>query len=113
MEHIILFEDDEDELKLPARYEVCRRCDGKGTHVNPAVDGHGISPEEFVEDPDFEEAYFSGRYDVNCYECSGKCVVLVVYEELCTENDLKIYHQHLQDEATDRAIETMELRMGA
>ena len=52
------------EVELPAKFEVCSRCDGNGKHVSPAIDGNGISREQFEEDPDFEQAYFSGRYDV-------------------------------------------------
>jgi hypothetical protein len=33
--------------------------------------------EEFDEDPDFEEAYFRGVYDVKCHTCDGLRVVLV------------------------------------
>ena len=49
-----------EEIELPVKMAVCPRCDGKGTHVNPAIDGHGISPEEFRDDPEFGEAYFRG-----------------------------------------------------
>lgn len=63
---------------FPAAFEVCSRCGGKGTHVNPNIDGHGISPDEFADDPDFAEAYFSGRYDVRCYQCDGLRVMPAV-----------------------------------
>lgn len=56
-------------------FRVCPTCEGYGTHVNPSIDAHGIGREEFDEDPDFEEAYFSGAYDVTCGECSGQRVV--------------------------------------
>ena len=62
-------------LELPGKYEICPRCAGEGKIVNPNVDGHGISPEEFAEDPDFKEAYFSGVYDIACTECNGQRVV--------------------------------------
>jgi len=63
------------EVSLPGRYEVCPRCGGKGSIVNPAVDGNGLSDRDFEEDPDFEEAYFSGVYDIPCLECFGKKVI--------------------------------------
>jgi hypothetical protein len=56
-------------------YEVCPRCRGEGKHVNPSIDSHGLSREDFDQDPDFEEDYFSGVYDVPCYVCSGARVV--------------------------------------
>ncbi len=63
-----------EEVQIPTKFEVCSRCRGKGTHVNPAVDGNGIGQEEFDEDPDFQEAYFSGVYDVTCQKCEGERV---------------------------------------
>lgn len=69
------------EVEFPAKFEVCERCRGKGSHCNPAIDGNGLSREDFDEDPDFEEAYFRGDYDVSCYECKGLRVVPVVDEE--------------------------------
>ena len=63
------------EVEVPFRFVVCPTCDGTGHHVNPSVDAHGISPEEFAEDPDFAEDYMSGVYDVPCYECDGQRVV--------------------------------------
>ena len=73
------YEDDQDGIevteKLPCIAEVCGTCRGKGTHVNPSIDAHGIGREEFDEDPDFHEDYFRGVYDVTCYECGGNKVV--------------------------------------
>jgi DnaJ-class molecular chaperone len=65
------------ELMLPgtSKNVICSRCDGEGVHCNPAIDGHGISPEEFDEDPDFRENYFSGVYDVRCEECHGEKII--------------------------------------
>ena len=64
-------------VTIPVQWAVCPTCDGAGAHVNPSIDAGGISPEEFANDPDFEEAYRSGRYDVPCYECGGRRVVAV------------------------------------
>jgi hypothetical protein len=61
-------------------YDVCDVCDGKGKHVNPAIDAHGISMQEFDEDPDFEASYWHGHYDVTCYRCGGKRVIPVPVE---------------------------------
>jgi RecJ-like exonuclease len=46
--------------EIPAVYEVCDVCEGKGTHVNPSIDSHGLSAED---------------YDVSCVSCNGKRVV--------------------------------------
>lgn len=67
--------DEEITTDLPVVYSVCPRCEGTGTHVNPAIDGNGLTREDFDEDPDFRDDYMSGVYDVACYECGGKRVV--------------------------------------
>lgn len=65
-----------EEYGVPAtRKAVCPSCRGHGKYVNPFVDGNGISAEEFYQDPEFAEAYFSGVYDVVCEECQGTNVV--------------------------------------
>ena len=73
-------------LTLPGKYEVCDRCRGKGTHVNPSIDEHGITQEEFDQDPGFQEDYMSGVYDVQCYECKGERVVMVIDRELMVDH---------------------------
>ena len=58
-------------VSLPIRFEVCSTCCGRGSTVNPSVDGDGWTREQFDEDPDFEESYFNGDYDVTCRTCHG------------------------------------------
>ena len=82
--HDIKLDFDEVEVTLPGKYEVCPKCEGRGSIVNPSVDGNGISPEQFAEDPDFEEAYFAGVYDIKCPECHGQRVVAVPDVRSCT-----------------------------
>jgi len=72
---IILIDDDEGEVELTLEWAVCETCGGNGTHVNPSIDSHGLSDEDFVEDPDFAESYFSGSYNIPCNECGGRRVV--------------------------------------
>lgn len=100
------------EIELPARYEVCSRCEGKGTHVNPAIDGNGLTREDFAEDPDFEEAYFEGRYDIACLDCEGARVVPVVDASKIEPKLLKLYEEQCRFEAEDRAQCRYEERMG-
>ena len=55
---------------------VCTRCKGKGTHVNPNVDGHGITRDEMDElGDDFRDDYLSGVYDITCLRCHGDNVI--------------------------------------
>lgn len=81
-------------VALPAKFEVCWRCEGRGKHVNPSVDGHGISPEEFAEDPSFEEAYFDGVYDIQCEKCKGQRVLAVVDVEHLDEAQRRAFEEH-------------------
>lgn len=111
-------EDTGDEVvnELPSRKEVCGRCYGEGKHVNPNIDSHGISREEFDEDPDFKEAYFSGVYDVTCHECNGLRVVDVVDEGACHTPERKAllarYYDRLDEDAAYRRECEAERRFG-
>lgn len=50
---------------------ICPACRGEGKTVNPAIDAHGLTREDFAEDPDFADEYMAGTYDVRCAACSG------------------------------------------
>ena len=64
---------------VAAAYEVCGTCRGKGTHVNPAIDGQGITESDWADwDPDERAGYFRGDYDVTCDGCKGQRVVAIV-----------------------------------
>ncbi len=102
-----------EEIELPVKMAVCPRCDGKGTHVNEAIDGHGISPDEFRDDPDFEEAYFRGDYDVRCRMCEGRNVIPVPDWKMMEPEHVKAYKKQIDEEAADRIQAEQERRMGA
>lgn len=113
-----LYNDDGDEewVVLPAKYEVCDRCQGRGSHVNPSIDGHGLSQEDFDEDPDFREDYFSGRYDVACYSCGGLRVVLTEDESMFNDAqkaDMVRLNAFWEEELADDAMSRAERAMGA
>lgn len=96
---------------IKAVYEVCGTCAGKGTHVNPAIDAdHGLSQEDFDQDPGFREDYFAGRYDVTCVECGGNRVVPAPQG---TPEQMKLIEEAIQDDANYRAECAAERRMGA
>ena len=111
-------EDDESEevdVILPVHFVVCGTCNGKGTHVNPSIDSNGLSYEDFDEDPEFAEDYFSGRYDVTCSDCGGENVVPEISEGRCTPEQkeaLKAHYEYLEDEARFEAECRMERMMG-
>ncbi len=106
-DHIVVF---------PAHNEVCARCRGTGTHVNPAIDGNGLSPNDPDLDEDFWETYFSGGYDVACYNCNGMRVVPQV-----DPNTLKpwkraqwrLYQRQQMEHQRSMAEQAAERAMGA
>lgn len=86
------------EYDLPARFEVCTRCQGAGSHVNPSIDGNGLTHEDFAEDPDFAESYFRGDYDVQCSVCKGTRVVPVPDLSRWSFAQKRAYVRHLRAE---------------
>lgn len=107
------YDDDDNEIEaekwVPFVYEVCETCHGKGKHVNPSIDSGGLTREDFDNDPDFAEDYWSGAHDVECYECHGKRVVPV-----CTDSKhLEKIHDQERAEREYRAEVNAERRMGA
>jgi hypothetical protein len=92
-------QDEEVIQTLPGKHEVCPKCEGHGTHLNPSIGSHAYSSEEFDEEfePGSEERehYFmrGGMYDVRCQRCNGKRVIEVVDEESCTSDEDKLILQ--------------------
>lgn len=108
--HVLIENEDGEELSVtvPIKFEVCPTCRGRGSHVNPSIDSHGISREEFDTDPDFCRDYMRGVYDVNCYECGGKRVVPVLDEEGCSPEIVEAINDRIHweaDYARERAWE--------
>ena len=109
-------EGDENTVNLPCRMVVCGRCQGEGTHVNPSIDGNGLTAEDFAEDPDFADDYRSGVYDVQCEECHGRNVTPEIDREACERSPelkaaLERYDARLQADADWRREQMMESRM--
>jgi len=114
---------DDVDHELPARFEVCPRCEGHGTHLNPSIGEHVYSAEEFYEsfpEPEDRAEYFKrgGIYDVTCQECRGHRVVPVVDEARLDEAQKKVHAEWLKQEEDRRKFEAecraermMEARM--
>ena len=98
------------DIDIPAHYEVCWRCEGTGSHTNPAVDGNGITASEVDElGPDFMEAYLAGRYDIQCLECNGERLILEPNEwDTLTE----IEQEALDAQASYEMERAAEIKMG-
>lgn len=78
------------------KWQICPACEGEGCCVNPNVDAHGLTAEDFAEDPDFAENYFGGLYDQSCSACEGSGKI--------RQSDLK----RLNQAAADRRLAAME-----
>lgn len=56
---------------MKTKWKICSVCRGDGKVVNPNIDAHGLTAEDFYDDPDFAENYRSGSYDITCAACHG------------------------------------------
>ena len=109
--HFLYLEDKVHTIHL--EWDVCGTCGGKGKHVNPSIDAGGLTHEDMYEaGPDFEEEYFSGVYDVKCYECGGRTTSPVVDTNRTPEETTKYMNSYFEDEANHRAEVAAERRMG-
>jgi hypothetical protein len=97
------------EAPVGIRFEVCPACEGRGKYVNPSIDAHGLSREDFDEDPDFRESYFSGDYDIDCRLCFGEKVVPVPLDPVFAAS----IGNAIRDRWESRAEMLAEMRMGA
>ena len=102
-------------LHVPVRFGVCETCEGRGTHVNPSIDAHGIGAEEWMHDWDDEEreGYLNGRYDVECAECKGLRVVEVLDENTAADEVKAAWDNWLAESWSSWAEQEAERRMGA
>lgn len=107
----VLFMDDGEEIELPMKWEVCHVCNGKGRHVNPAIDAGGLSA-EMQDDADFIDGYMAGTYDVECNGCKGRTTVPAVDWDALTPDQSELYTAQLQDDADCDAERLAEIRMG-
>jgi len=103
-------EEKEIELNLPAELEVCSLCGGKGKTVDPNIDAGGLTSDDFYDDPDFEEDYFGGTYDITCAQCEGKRVVPVVAEGRLSVEQKKQYEEYAREQAEAAEEEYHERR---
>lgn len=97
---------------MPMHNIVCPSCGGRGKYVNPGIDSHGLSYRDFAEDPDFEEAYWRGHYDMQCEECEGHNVVPTLNEAMCTPEQIKWYESFWNEYYDHCAEREAEMRAG-
>lgn len=114
-------EGEEVSCEFHAKYEVCSKCEGHGTHLTPSIGEHAYSQEEFYESFEYEEdrsEYFQrgGIYDVTCHKCNGRNVILVRDEgqTLTPEQQTFMvgYEKYLKEEETAAWEREAERSMG-
>ena len=112
---VIKYDDEdesEEEIELPAMWELCGLCQGRGTHVDPSIDSCGISNEDFAEDPGFRESYFSGAYDVSCYRCNGRTTEPTVNVDSLSKEHKAFYEGLIEDHYNGIAERESEIKYG-
>lgn len=107
------FENEEGEnyktITIPAKYEVCPTCRGKGATSNYL--GAFTQSRWDEMDEDWKEDYLKGNYDRHCEECNGQRVILVPDRENADPEALALYDQHQEDEAYIDGIQRQEMMM--
>jgi hypothetical protein len=98
---------------FPTKLDVCPVCQGRGSYVNPAIDGNGLGADDFAEDPDFEESYHAGVYDITCVNCGGHKVVDAVDEGKLSKRQLFHYNMCIKQQREQLTVEREEARMQA
>ena len=107
-----LYDEDDELIEIPAKWEVCSLCDGKGTHVNPGIDAHGLTAEDFESDFDFYESYLKGEYDECCYRCEGRTTEPVPDEDYCTPKQLKTIENAIDNHFLEKRDREAEIKYG-
>lgn len=103
------FDNGEQLFNVKIEWGVCPLCRGRGRHVNPSVDAHGLSAEDFYEDPDFAKSYLEGDYDIICNLCNGRTTVPIPVGK----EDRNRIDEYLRVGAEIQAEHLAELKMGA
>jgi hypothetical protein len=103
----VSFTIDDQDYDLAFDWLLCPVCRGRGSHVNPAIDGQGLTAEDFADDPDFAEDYHAGFYDQPCVECHGLRVVPQLRDPCPALDDYRRTIRELRrEEAMERGYET-------
>ena len=107
-----LYLDNGEELSLPMTWEVCGVCNGKGKHVNPAIDAGGLTHDDMHDDPDFADAYMAGVFDQTCNRCKGRTTVPVVNYDALTPEQREQYEAQQRADWEEQEERLAEIRAG-
>jgi hypothetical protein len=97
---------------LPAKFEVCPTCNGRGTHVRPSVDASGFDGWDDVDEYG-ESNYLAGAYNVTCQTCHGRNVVPSIDRDAADDTTLALWDSEREEEASYERLCRMERMMGA
>jgi len=96
-------------VKLPCKREVCWKCDGTGSYVNPNIDRHGLTRSDLNRDPDFAREYFDGSYDQICDVCDGDNVIVrPVIDRSLSEEKVHFWVNLKRQIRRDREFESLQ-----
>lgn len=117
----ITFVNENDEMvSYPSKFIICEICDGSGTHVNPSIDGNGLTSSDLEEWSDEEyHNYRSGAYDVSCWFCDGIRVVAIIDEDILDmdnayiKNDALYWFNNFYAEKLDDVYRRMRIAGGS
>ena len=107
---ITLYDDGDNEIELPTRWEICSTCHGEGKH---SLRFGAITQSDIDNDwdPDSFDAYMRGDYDAACADCDGTGKVKVVDVDRITPEQRQQLDDAYEGEALDRAEREAEMRM--
>lgn len=98
-------------VELPGKFEVCRRCRGRGTH--DCWEGGMTGDEMSQQSPEFFEDYMAGVYSVQCTVCKSLRVVEIIDRQR-TPAALLERHDAAERELSEcDALAAAERRFGA
>ena len=99
-----------EDVKLPSKFVVCDRCQGRGVH--DCWEG-GMTGDEMAEQgPEFMDDYLDGMYDKACTVCNGLRVIEVVDRDRLTADLKARYDVSVQEQADWEAELAHERRYG-
>ena len=76
-----------------SKWSICVVCDGDGTVVNPNIDAMGITNELLADDPDFQDMYVAGKFDIPCKACKGQGKIRKSSQHLFRNVPPMMHHQ--------------------
>ncbi len=103
-----LYTEDDGEVELPFKWEICGQCRGHGTSSRYLG---AFTADQMREDPEFAEDYMNDEYDRTCETCGGSGKVKVLDRTKTPADQLEAYDAQQRDLEDVRSIERQERLM--